>query len=159
MTPDDELLLDDVLLEDELDDELLVTSPLEEDDELLDELELLEPDEDPPWVTNRLSPPQALKAATAKPTVSARKDFRAALCNPRDCNPIENMMNTPHKCLIRLHTQVRGRGTTYLLSCILAAKNRVAVRRVVNAAALPKILFAIAGTQGVQFFVIEVRYS
>lgn len=121
ITPLEEL--DDELLE-ELDDELLVTSPLEEleDDELLDELELLELDDEPvsspPWVTKSPSPPQALKAATTKPTVSARKDFLAA-----PCNPIENMWNTPHKCWIRLHTDHLGWRYIFLAArAFLAAK-------------------------------------
>jgi hypothetical protein len=91
----DELVLDE--LEELLVDELLLLVLADElllEEELLEELE---PGSLSPWVTNNRSPPHAVKAVTTRPKVKERKDL------PR--KPEDNMKNTPHKCVKRLHVQ------------------------------------------------------
>lgn len=114
---EEELLLDELALlelEEELELELLLEEVLlvlavllldvlpVEPVLLLDELELLELDSSP-WVTNKPSPPQALSAANTRHSVSERRDFVAVVRKPE-----EDMKNTPHKCVIRVHVKQPG---------------------------------------------------
>lgn len=105
------LELEELVLLDAL-EELLELELLEllEDEELLVELELLEeldaaPEDEElelgsssPWVTNKPSPPQALRAASTRLKVNERRDFFAELRKPDG-----NMKNTPHKCVVQIN--------------------------------------------------------
>jgi hypothetical protein len=93
----EELLAEELLLDDALVEELPVELELEA---APDELEL---DSSPPWVTNKPSPPQALSVAKTRLSVSARRGLVAGLRKPE-----ENMKNTPHKCVIRVHVKHPG---------------------------------------------------
>lgn len=123
-----ELLLEELLLLEEVLEllvlelaELVLLDALEEllelleVEELLVELELLEelevaPEDDElelgsssPWVTNKPSPPQAVRAASTRLKVNERRDFFAELRNPDGY-----MKNTPHKCVIRVQINILG---------------------------------------------------
>jgi hypothetical protein len=94
--PPDELLVEELLV-DELVEDVLLEVELDELLLLLEEELLLEEDElELSEVTNKPSPPQAVKAATAKDKVKLRSGFAAILGNLLD-----NMKITPHRIVNR----------------------------------------------------------
>jgi hypothetical protein len=110
-------------------EELLVELELEllVEPELLEELdaapeEELELDSSSPWVTNKPSPPQAVRAASTRLNVKERRDFVAELRVPDG-----NMNNAPQKCVIRVQVDI-PRGTVMLDKVLQPPAARMQVR-------------------------------